>query len=110
MYVYIIIYDYFMLPGLFSLSFSTVTSRRPGFIASMLVLYYYYYYYYYYYSHNNYYSLNHVCQWDGMGWDGMGCVQVLADPDRRRGYDEGVDIKVKRGRKDEDDDSEEEVR
>jgi hypothetical protein len=47
--------------------------------------------------------------WDGMGWDGMGCVQVLADPDRRRGYDEGVDIKVKRGRKDEDDDSEEEV-
>jgi hypothetical protein len=52
----------------------------------------YYYYYYYYYS---------------MGW---GCVQVLADPDTRRGYDEGVDIKVKRGRKDEDDDSEEEVR
>jgi hypothetical protein len=44
-----------------------------------------------------------------MEWDGMWCVQVLADPDRRRGYDEGVDIKVKRGRKDEDDDSEEEV-
>jgi hypothetical protein len=43
-------------------------------------------------------------------FNGMGCVQVLADPDRRRGYDEGVDIKVKRGRKDEDDDSVEEVR
>jgi len=31
--------------------------------------------------------------------------EVLSDDDKRRNYDEGVDIKVKRGRRDEDDDS-----